>query len=101
MKAFLIEYETKGRDFRKIVELDDNADMEKYILSNYSISSSVLKRLNNKVFFRAREITKNERNQWCYVPKGEYWYCKVISLLEKKLVKDTGPDNGSRVEGLL
>ena len=101
MKAFLIEYETNGRDFRKIVELEDNVDMEKYILSNYSVYSSVFSRLNKKVFQRAREIKKNECNRWCYVPRGEYWYCKVISMLEKELVKGTAPDNSSRVEGLL
>ena len=88
MKNFLIEYETSGRDYKKIVEVPDGTDMETYIKENFQIEASVLKKLNKKLFYRAIEIAKNPvDNSWHYVKNGEYWFCRCENLFDRLLVK--------------
>ena len=87
-KAYLIEYTSGGRTYKNIVESDD---IESYIKKNFGFEISVLKKLDKKTFYQAEEV-ENINGRWHLKPHGERWYCKMISLSDRQLMKGTRSD---------
>ena len=86
-KTYLIIYDITNRrgasrDYRKIIETDD---LEKYLKDNDFYMS--YQGRGYKHFQCASEIEKVGFDNYKYVQGGEYWYAKLVTLFEGKLIK--------------